>query len=231
MGTELECGRDAAAYVLGALDESEALAFRLHMAQCAACREEVDLLQSAAAGLPMMVPQQPPPGTLKAAVMNEVRRDARRRQLEAQPLAARRSARSWLGGPVTRPMLAALGALLVLAVITVVVTNKPAGTRVIRAQAAWSHGGAAVKLTGSRGELLVEGMPAPAPGKVYEVWVAHGRHAPAPTDALFDVNDAGEAAVDVPVALTSADTVLVTAEPAGGATVPTPPVLIQARLG
>jgi hypothetical protein len=128
-------------------------------------------------------------------------------------------------------MLAALGALLVLAVVTVVLTNQPAGTRVIRAQTAWSPGGATVELTGSRGELLVEGMPAPAAGKVYEVWVEHGRQAPAPTDALFDVNDAGKAAVDVPVALSSADTVLVTAEPAGGATVPTLPVLIQARLG
>jgi anti-sigma factor RsiW len=38
METDLDCGKDAAAYVLGALDDLEAAAFRRHMASCEACR-------------------------------------------------------------------------------------------------------------------------------------------------------------------------------------------------
>ena len=35
------CAGDAAAYVLGALEPAEAEAFRRHIAECEACREEV----------------------------------------------------------------------------------------------------------------------------------------------------------------------------------------------
>jgi anti-sigma-K factor RskA len=227
MGTELDCGRDAAAYVLGALDENEAIAFRAHMASCAACREEVDLLQSAASALPMMVPQYQPPGTLRSSVMNQVRSEARR---PAAAPATQRGGRKWLARPVPKPVLVALGALLVVAVVTIVLSNRTAGTRYIPAKTAWRSGGAAVKLNSGHGELLVQGMPAPPAGKVYEVWVQHGHRAPSPTDALFDVNSSGQAAVEVPGRLSNRDTVLVTAEPAGGARVPTPPVVIVAAL-
>jgi hypothetical protein len=87
-----------------------------------------------------------------------------------------------------------------------------------------------MELTGQRGELLIKNMPAPPKGKVYEVWIKRGTAAPAPTEALFDVNHAGRAVVDVPASLQSGDAVLVTAEPAGGALTPTPPVLIAAEV-
>jgi anti-sigma-K factor RskA len=227
MSAELECGRDAAAYVLGALDSDEALAFRLHMAGCEACRDEVDLLESAAAALPMMVPQYPVPGTLRSNVMHEVRRDAMLHQASARsaPARPRRFALNLPG-----PAVAALGALLVMAMVTLYLSSRSAGTQVIRARTAWAPGAAVVELTGGHGELLVKGMPAPPAGKVYEVWVEHGSRSPSPTDALFDVNSAGEAAVDVPGRLGSQDSVLVTAEPAGGARVPTLPILIAARV-
>lgn len=229
MGAELDCGRDAAAYVLGALDDNEAIAFRHHMATCAACREEVELLESAANALPMMVPQYQPPGTLRASVMDEVRREARRPP--AAPATARGS-RTWLARPVPKPVLVALGALAVLAVITILLSRGPAttGTQYIRAATAWRGGGAVVALDGGSGELLVKGMPAPSAGKVYEVWVQHGHSSPSPTDALFDVNKLGEAAVEVPGKLSKSDTVMVTAEPAGGSLVPTPPAVIVASL-
>jgi anti-sigma-K factor RskA len=229
MGAELDCGRDAAAYVLGALDDNEAIAFRHHMATCATCREEVELLESAANALPMMVPQYQPPSTLRTSVMDEVRRDARR---PAAAPAAARTSRSFLARPVPKPVLVALGALAVLAVITVLLSRGPStsGTQYVRASTAWRGGGAVVALNGSTGQLLVKGMPAPPAGKVYEVWVQHGHGSPSPTDALFDVNKLGEAAVDVPGKLSSNDTVMVTAEPAGGSLVPTPPAVIVASL-
>ena len=36
-----DCGADAAAYVLGALEPGEVEAFRAHMATCVVCRDEV----------------------------------------------------------------------------------------------------------------------------------------------------------------------------------------------
>ena len=41
MSESHECGGDAAAYVLGALEPDEVEAFRLHMASCVVCRDEV----------------------------------------------------------------------------------------------------------------------------------------------------------------------------------------------
>jgi anti-sigma factor RsiW len=230
MGTDLDCGKDAAAYVLGALDDPEATAFRRHLASCEACREEVDLLESAATALPLMVPQYHAPATLRQSVMDEVRRDARE---PAKPRAVPRrlGGRTWLARPVPKPILVGLGGLLVIAVITVVLSRGPSGTQYFRGRTAWRGARAAVQLNGSRGVLLVEGMPSPPAGKVYEVWVEHGRNAPSPTDALFDVNARGEAAVDVPGQLSSDDTVLVTAEPDGGTLVPTLPVVVAASLG
>jgi anti-sigma factor RsiW len=228
MGTDLDCGRDAAAYVLGALDDLEAAEFRRHMAGCEACQEEVALLESAATALPLMVPQHRAPTTLRQSVMSEVRREAQvpvRRQGTL-----RLGGRTWLARPVPKPVLVGFSGLLVIALITVALSRGPAGTQYFRGRTAWSGAMAAIQLNGSRGVLLVEGMPSPPAGKVYEVWIEHGRNAPSPTDALFDVNARGEAAVDVPGRLSSDDTVLVTAEPDGGTLVPTLPVLVVARV-
>jgi hypothetical protein len=175
-----------------------------------------------------MVPTLVVPGTLRKSVMDEVRRDARLRNVPvaAKPSAARRR----LARPVPRPLLIALGALLVVAVVTVGLTNRSASTRLIPASTAFAPGKAAVELTGARGVLVVAGMPSPPAGKVYEVWIEHGNKAPEPTDALFDVNTRGQAEVAVPGPLRSGDKVLVTAEPPGGASVPTLPLLIEAKL-
>jgi hypothetical protein len=74
-------------------------------------------------------------------------------------------------------------------------------------------------------------MPAPAVGRVYEVWLDHGEGtAPQPTDALFSVSRAGRASVDVPGDLDGVKAVLVTDEPAGGSRVPSGAPVIAATL-
>jgi hypothetical protein len=62
------------------------------------------------------------------------------------------------------------------------------------------------------------------------VWLVHGKQAPQPTNALFDVNADGSTAVDVPGSLKGVDQVLVTPEPKGGSTVPTHTPVIAAQL-
>ena len=84
-----------------------------------------------------------------------------------------------------------------------------------------SHATAELRKVGSHLELVVVGMPAPPPGRIYEVWLEHGTAAPEPTDALFSVTRTGSGAVGVPGDLQGVSKVLVTDEPLGGSLKPT----------
>ena len=66
-----DCGGDAAAYVLGALEPGEAEAFRAHMHECAVCRDEVEALGGVVQALPMAAPQYLAPRGLRRRVMRE----------------------------------------------------------------------------------------------------------------------------------------------------------------
>ena len=62
----------AAAYVLGALEPDERRAFEAHVAECAACAEEVRALRPVADALAHSVPQRTPPADLRARVLNTI---------------------------------------------------------------------------------------------------------------------------------------------------------------
>jgi hypothetical protein len=92
--------------------------------------------------------------------------------------------------------------------------------------------GAAVSLrqVDGRAELVVSGMPQPALGKIYEVWLLRGASTFAPTDALFGVTSRGSGSVDVPGNLHGVREVLVTSEPLGGSSHPTSAPLLRVAL-
>ncbi len=91
---------------------------------------------------------------------------------------------------------------------------------------------AQVRLTRSaqRAELHLLGMAQPPIGEVYEVWVTGSGGAAKPTDALFTPTSAGSAAVEVPGSLRGITAITVTAEPRGGSSQPTGPVVIRVPL-
>ncbi len=101
--------------------------------------------------------------------------------------------------PMPKPALIGLVALAVLAIATVALSQRAASTRYVRIQAGWSGGGAALKLQGNDLQLLVEGMPKPASGTGYQVWVVVDRtnRKLTPTHAWVHLNSAGEAGVTV----------------------------------
>ena len=67
---------DVGAYLLGALSELEATAFKHHLMRCEECANELERLTVAVDALPRAVePVEPPPG-LKPALMETVRREA-----------------------------------------------------------------------------------------------------------------------------------------------------------
>ncbi len=238
-----DCGQDAGAYVLGALEAGEAAAFSRHLDTCAICRDEVQRLRAAAERLALSAPQLAVPRSLRRRVRRGLRDGGRHAHSGAaprpvRPRPSRGGARSGisfarLGGSL--PAAALLGVALLASGATyagVELTRSRAEPheRVVRASVAGSAASAVVRVRSGRAELIVRGMPAPPAGKVYEVWLAREGQAPAATSALFDVAADGSAAVDVPGDLRGVTDVLVTPEPRGGSAHPTHAPVISARL-
>jgi anti-sigma-K factor RskA len=218
------CGGDVAAYALGALEPAEAEALARHLQTCAICRDELDSFRSVVDLLPMTAPAFEASPALRSRV---------RRAIDAEPLAGARPVRrgrSWLPRWASRPAVAVATGLAAIAVALVIVfAGGGSSTRVVHAQVTGA-GSASLKISGGRGELVVRHVAPPPKGKIYEVWLVRGTHAPQPTSALFGVTADGNGDVDVPGSLHGVSQVLVTPEPAGGSKVPTHAPVIAAKL-
>ena len=218
-----DCGADIAAYALGVLEPDEAVAVRAHLETCAVCRDELSAFGAVVDALPLGVPQQAPPRSLKRRVMAAVQAEAR----EAAPARPRARPSRWSLMP--RPLLgAAATALAAVAVlIGVSLGGSQTPTRVVHASTSWPGSSASLRIGSSSADLVVARMPAPPPGNVYEVWTKRAGAPPMPTNALFSVTSGGAADVAVPGNLHGVSQVMVTPEPAGGSRLPThAPVLV-----
>jgi anti-sigma factor RsiW len=220
-----ECGGDVAAYALGALETSEAEAFRRHLETCAVCKEELASFQQVVNELPLAAPRQRAPAALRRKVMREVAADARR--------AGRATPRGSfsLGRLVVPRPVAALGVALLIAVgvFLVIQAGSTGGTRVLRATVV-GPGSAQLRVAHGRGSLVLRHFAPPPAGKIYQVWVQRGHAAPSPTSALFGVTSSGSGDVDVPGSLRGVSTVMVTPEPPGGSAHPTHAPVITVSL-
>jgi anti-sigma-K factor RskA len=222
---------DAGAWVLGALAEDDARAFAAHLPGCADCRRDVAELQAVADALPLAAPQVVPPPELKGRIMTVVESEAQLLSAagpEADvPARAPRRRRVW---PRLWPLpaLAAACALLAIGIGAGALLTSGDGTTTYRAQAP-RGADVVLRVEDGRGSLDVHGMPAPPPGRVYQVWLAHGSEAPRPTDTLWVPRD-GRATVQIDTALGNADQVMVTAEPSGGSDAPTSDPVVTASL-
>jgi anti-sigma-K factor RskA len=227
MARKRDCGGDAAAYVLGALEREQAEAFRAHLDTCVECREEVSAFQDVVDALPLVASPKPVPRRLKRRVMAEVRAGS------PQPKRLRDRVRlPSLLTTIPRPAMVASAIVLALAVAGGVVALTSSSGSAARVYVANVTGPGSAKLSvrGGRGELIVRGLPAPPSNDIYQVWLKRGRRAPAPTTALFGVTSNGAGTVAVPGSLRGGDQVLVTPEPRGGSPAPTHAPIIVARL-
>jgi anti-sigma-K factor RskA len=236
--SDLDCARlaDAAAYALGALEQSELAPYREHLKDCAQCRAEVAELQSVVDELPKSVPAAGAPAALRGRILANVRAEAE--LLNAAGHAAdkpAKSSRPWyrrndfmLGaGAAATAGLAAL-----IAVLIAVGSSSHAKITVIPGKGIGVARTAEVSLEcgNDRAELVVAHMPPPALGRIYEVWLVHKTGAPRPTNSLFSVTSGGSGEVDVPNSLHGVKEVLVTSEPAGGSLHPTRSPVIAVAL-
>jgi len=230
------------AYALGACPPDEAEAMRAHLDACPSCARALADLQAAREALLTTVPPAEPGPELKQRVMAQVRADAalfaaaQAREGGAAAEPARGGEGFWarlrgrLSAPI--PLVTALACGVALVIGGVVLGSALIGgssgsddnNRVVvgRVDPAAAPGGKArIVERGGQARLVVEGMPDPGAGRVYEVWLQTGDGPPRPTKALFSVNSDGSGETAVPSALTGVDRVLVSSEPAGGSKVPT----------
>jgi anti-sigma-K factor RskA len=215
-----DCGEDVAAYVLGALEPAEADAFRRHIADCAACRDEVAAFEQVTEALPPASARYEVPKDLRRRVMREVRATPKA-TMANRPHRVRPPTRfplAWAGG-----LAAAVVAVIVAVALS---TGGSSGTRVIQA----SVGSAQLRIAGGHGDLIVHRLPRPPAGRIYEMWVQRGTAQPVPTGTLFSTSSSGKASVGVPGSLHGVSAVMVTQEPAGGTLAPTNAPVIVARL-
>jgi anti-sigma-K factor RskA len=231
---------DAAAWVLGALDESEAAAFARRLERSRAARDEVDELREAADALSYAVEPVGPPPELRDRIMAIVESEAE--VLRAAGARADRVAEAprtpWWRSLLRPVPVAALACTLVLAgvVAGLLVSGESAEpTRTVAAQVsgnAMADASARLEIEGGHAELVVEGMRSPGAGRVYQVWFLHeGRTEPVPAGALFDVDREGHGTAALPGELGNVSEVMVSVEPAGGSELPTADPVISARLG
>lgn len=219
-----DCGGEAAAWVLGALDEAEAEAFRTHLEQCSVCRDEVDALQGVVQALPMAAPQYPAPARLRRRIIHEVRRgQAKDRRRHVPMWTTRFSAGQWAGG------LGVAGTAAVVLIALLSSSARPTA-RDIRAQVTGITGTAQLEVSGTAGELVVHHLSPPPHGRVYEVWLKAPHTKPVPADVLFNVSRSGNADVALPRSLRGMSLMMVTSERAGGSPVPTGKPVIVAQL-
>ena len=234
---------DCGAYLLGALGEHERQAFEAHLAVCAECRQQVDLLRPAANALPRAVTPLSPPPSLKRSLMDVVEQDV----AERQPAPARRPLRERLAGllpsfAAARPALAWTSAAFLLAVGIaggigigqLVSGDDNGGAKTLSASVDKSRvPSASASLTvpsgGGEGAILrVHGLPPLGPSRVYQVWLQRGHEViPGPT---FLPGKDGSGAGAVPDSLNGADAVMVTREHRGGAPVPTETPIIRVNI-
>jgi len=223
-GWQSGCARaeEIGAYLLEALEPAEADEFRRHLEVCAHCRAELEQLAPAIELIAGSVERLEAPAELKRRVLERV-----------EPASARPSSPARrLPRFAVAPRLATVGVAVAVAVaLSIGLSGGGGRVRTIRAQVVPSLRGATVALReeGSRGKLVVNGLPALTGGRVYEVWVAAAHGEPQPAGVLSTVRS-GTMVVPIRHTLRGIREVMVTAEPHGGTLRPTGAPLVTADL-
>jgi anti-sigma-K factor RskA len=238
MSDHEELESTVAAWVLGALEPDEAAGVRVHVDGCASCQQTAARMRRAAAALPLEVEEISPPARLRERVYTAAAA-ARASTVPSAP--ARKRVVPARGGwkpaatiPFGRLPALVAAATVVLALLIGLAAGELVGRNSVPAavvQVTRYHLVGQGTLAGARGTVIklnvegvalvdFNGLPAPAKGKVYQLWlITPGGH---PDSAAVFVPDSnGGKVVLVGLPLTGYSQMAVTAEDAPNGS-PTP---------
>jgi anti-sigma-K factor RskA len=202
---------EAAAFALDALSADHAREFERHLVACLHCADAIGALRTTAAALAFAGNPASPPARLRLRVL----------AVENARIVPLR--RRWRRAVIAGATVAAV-ALLVVVGQDSSTRHVPAvaGLRAYRLQGQSSGQSLTGRILVSEAReavLVVRGLPDPAPGTTYELWVLHGGDA---RPAGFVHRGMGMLTLPVPPGASIA----VSLEPAGGSRRPTGPLLI-----
>ena len=210
MRSDHELLEDAvAAFVLGAGEPGEADMVRTHLEACASCLELAARLNRAVAALPLAAEEVSPPARLRERILAAAAGtapstpDFSRNQTVRRSQRPRFLAKSGMRGLNWAPLAAAaalvialgagigIGHAIVPAPSLVAAHHSLAGTGALRGTTA-----SVVDFRGA-GTTLVEfhGLPAAAPGKVYELWLIPSGAKPVPAGVFVPDQDGSKVLV------------------------------------
>ncbi len=221
-----EARRDElASYLLGALDPGEIADLEQHLSGCEDCRAELERLRPAALMLPETIERVEPPPGLRARVMEEVRADAAAGKAEG---AGRRHRPGFWFRPGGLRVAAGLAVFVVLAAVVAgyALRDGDSGGGQTTVEAGQAPGVTAKMVReGDSGTLRLANVRDLPPDEVLQAWVRRGKKVES-ANVLFVPNPDGTAAAVIDD-MSGVNTVMVTAEPRGGSTVPTSKPLIS----
>jgi hypothetical protein len=230
---------DAGSFVLRAMPDGEWERYQEHLGRCGACAAKVAELQFVGDALLSGVQQLTAPPPIRDRVMAIVRAESELLQAAGhgadrpEPVRPRRRFSLLSLRPLPAAALASVALALGLGGGALLAGGDGGAInpRTVVAKVTAPGASANVRVSEAGAKLVVADMPAPAEGRVYQVWLDRiGKGTPEPTDALFSVSRDGHASVDVPGDLEGVEAVLVTDEPLGGSRIPTRSPVIAATL-
>ena len=200
---------DVEAFALGALDPEDERLFRDHLATCAPCRDAV-------AGYAVVM------SSLRSIPQNGV-----------PPVPVVRPRTYWREAIAAMLVIGAVGGTFAytqrpdgdLAAIASMVADHPREIALIGSSA---RGSVVVGARGQRTAFIVRGLPAPAPGRGYQVWV-RAAHVSSP-GMLHRTRDGLEVLIVPGDVVRGAHRIGVTIEPAGGSPKRSGPTQVSAEV-
>lgn len=225
---------DVAAYMLGALEPARATELERHLDGCERCRAEVRWLTPALNALPQSVERQEPSPQLRAALMAEVRADARAAGSEGATAAGGllHRAGAWLrqlgSGPMgLRPVAGFAAAVLVVVAVAGYAIGGGIGgseeggetTTFVAGKAPGVTAKMVTKGDGESGTLHLANVEQLHDERVLQAWVQRDGEVE-PVRALFVPDDEGRASTAI-ADMEGVEVVMVTTEPRGGSEAPT----------
>ena len=201
---------DLEAYVLSALEQPEAAAFEAHLAECSACRDGVASyggVLRALRALPIAAP--PPPPRVGRAPLGWI---------------AAMAAAAVLGIVVGRNT----GGVQADGDVVAIAEMIAAQPREVALAGTAARGTAIVGGGSQRTAFIVRGLPAPPPGRGYQVWV-RGANVRSP-GMLHRTSDGLEVLVVTGDVLAGAHHIGITEEPSGGSPARTGPPRVTGDL-